>query len=36
MPWLDPGIHTDRQRSLNFVMDHRVSPLSRRPGDDGL
>jgi hypothetical protein len=29
MPGLDPGINTDCQRSLNFIMDHQVTPLGR-------
>jgi hypothetical protein len=30
MAGLDPAIHHPRK------MDHRVSPLSRRPGDDRM
>jgi hypothetical protein len=30
MPGLDPGIHTDRRRTSNFMMDCRV-----KPGNDG-
>jgi hypothetical protein len=26
MTGLDPGIHTDRQRALRFIMDCRVKP----------
>jgi hypothetical protein len=29
MHGLDPGIHTDCQRALNFITDRRV-----KPGDD--
>jgi hypothetical protein len=33
MPGLDPGIHTECQRALSFVMDRRVKPGDDRQGE---